>query len=123
MEAINSLIKDYENKLIDIDRNRESDNKAGDHSFYMEYDTSKENINEFIGELKKLQTLTPHSVSVLNGTLPRNLIKLTGQWLEDGDKHQGFDVEGRYSEIWVKQEDFDKNKSNFNTSQIMHTNK
>tara|TARA_R110000796_G_C14414634_1_gene419191 strand:+ start:344 stop:523 length:180 start_codon:yes stop_codon:yes gene_type:complete len=57
MEAINKLIKEYENKLIDIDKMRESDNKAGDHSFYMEYDTSKDNINEFIGELKKLQAL------------------------------------------------------------------
>lgn len=57
MKEISKLIKDYENKLIDIERNRESDNKAGDHSFYMEYDTAKENINEFIGELKKLQAL------------------------------------------------------------------
>jgi transcription initiation factor IIE alpha subunit len=57
MEAISKLINEYENKLIDIERSRESDNKAGDHSFYMEYDTSKENINEFIGELKKLQAL------------------------------------------------------------------
>lgn len=58
MEEIIKLIKDYENKLIDIEQMRESDNRAGDHSFYMEYDTSKENINEFIGELKKLQALT-----------------------------------------------------------------
>lgn len=58
MEAISKLIRDYENKLIDIERSRESDNRAGDHSFYMEYDTSKENINEFIGELRKLQALT-----------------------------------------------------------------
>lgn len=58
MEAISKLITEYENKLIDIEQMRDSDNKAGDHSFYMEYDTSKENINEFIGELKKLQALT-----------------------------------------------------------------
>ncbi len=58
MEEISKLIKYYENKLIDIELNREADNKVGDHSFYMEYDTSKENINEFIGELKKLQALT-----------------------------------------------------------------
>ena len=63
MEAISKLIKDYENKLIDIDQNRQSDDKAGDHSFYMEYNTAKENINEFIGELKKLQALTIQRVS------------------------------------------------------------
>jgi hypothetical protein len=57
MEAISKLIRDYENKLIDIEISRESDNRAGDHSFCMEYDTSKENINEFIGELRKLQAL------------------------------------------------------------------
>ena len=57
MEAISKLIKEYENKLIDISQSKDCDNKAGDHSFYMEYDTAKENINEFIGELKKLQAL------------------------------------------------------------------
>lgn len=51
------LIKDYENKLINIEEMRESDNRAGDHSFSMKYDTSEENIIEFIGELKKLQAL------------------------------------------------------------------
>lgn len=58
MKAISKLINDYKNKLIDIEQNRESDDRAGNHSFYMEYDTSKENINEFIVELKKLQALT-----------------------------------------------------------------
>lgn len=58
MEAINKLINQYENELIDIKRIREYDNKKGDHSFYMEYDTTKENINEFIDKLKKLQALT-----------------------------------------------------------------
>ena len=57
MKEISKLIKDYENKLIDIEKMRESDDRAGDHSFYMEYDTSKENINEFIGELKKLKVI------------------------------------------------------------------
>lgn len=38
------------------------------------------------------------------------LIKLTNQWLEDGDSVEGFDGQGRYSEVWVSEEEYNKNK-------------
>lgn len=43
--------------------------------------------------------------------LQSKVVKLTNQWLEDGDYHNDFDVQGRYTEVWVKKEEFEKNKT------------
>lgn len=40
----------------------------------------------------------------------QDLIKLTNQHLEDGDEFEGYDGGGRYKEVWVKREEFEKNK-------------
>jgi len=42
--------------------------------------------------------------------LPSKVVKLTNQWLEDGDYYNDFDVEGRYTEVWVKEKEFEANK-------------
>lgn len=54
---INKLIKKYQDKLINITEARASDNKAGDHTFNMEYDEGEKNINEFIVDLKELEAI------------------------------------------------------------------
>lgn len=55
---IDKLIKKYQDELIDIDSSRKSDNKAGDHSFYMKYDEGEKNIKQFIVELKQLKAIS-----------------------------------------------------------------
>jgi prephenate dehydratase len=86
MKEIDKLIQDYENKLIYIEHSRESDNKVGDHSFYMEYDASKEKINEFIVELKKLQALTTPDVSVCGDAVTIGLFEYMLEYVDK--KHQ-----------------------------------
>tara|TARA_R110000851_G_C12674642_1_gene523083 strand:+ start:128 stop:472 length:345 start_codon:yes stop_codon:yes gene_type:complete len=54
---IDKLIKKYQDKLININEARASDNKAGDHTFNMEYDEAEKNINEFIVDLKELEAI------------------------------------------------------------------
>lgn len=40
-------------------------------------------------------------------SLPTDLIKLQNQWLEDGDRFEGKEVEGRYSEVYVSRKELD----------------
>jgi hypothetical protein len=54
---INKLIKKHEDELVNIAEARVSDDKAGDHTFNMEYDEGEKNINQFIVELKQLKAI------------------------------------------------------------------
>jgi hypothetical protein len=53
-KKLNELITFYKKELINIKEQRKSDDLAGDHSFYMEYDSNEEKINEFIDKLKNI---------------------------------------------------------------------
>ena len=63
---IDKLIKKYEDKLIDIEDSRKADSLAGDHSFTMEYDTSKDEINLFIIDLKQFKALNMHCPVIIS---------------------------------------------------------
>jgi hypothetical protein len=54
---IDKLIKKYEDELVNIAEARESDDKAGDPTFNMEYDEGEKNIKQFIVELKQLKAI------------------------------------------------------------------
>jgi hypothetical protein len=67
-------------------------------------------IVEFQQELQKEAIDVIQCCKSDSELLPSKVVKLTNQWLEDGDYYNDFDVEGRYTEVWVKEEEFEANK-------------